>query len=180
MAGNASKRTWVVEQGIERAPDGSLVLGTTFDMERAEELLARLLQTLAEVGGMVSIATDRVRAGEFNGEPLAESRRLIVSWQAFSPLRDDDDGDYEPALADTEPPEGEHFTTSSPEFTAPDVEPQVPPSYGPDVESSEPQAEPDDARDEWAAELEAQGVDTDGLEVEETHYRIGAPAGGAE
>jgi hypothetical protein len=84
-----SKRTWVIEEGVIQAPDGELVLGAEFDMDRARVLLDRLLGTLAEIGGMVAITVDRVKVGEGpGGVPLAVSQRLIVEWQAFSPLRD--------------------------------------------------------------------------------------------
>lgn len=84
-----SKRTWVIEEGVIQAPDGELVLSAEFDMDRARVLLDRLLGTLAEIGGMVAITVDRVKVGEGPGAvPLAVSQRLIVEWQAFSPLRD--------------------------------------------------------------------------------------------
>lgn len=86
-----SKRTWVIEEGVIQAPDGELVLSAEFDMDRARVLLDRLLGTLAEIGGMVAITVDRVKVGEGpGGVALAVSQRLIVEWQAFSPLRDPD------------------------------------------------------------------------------------------
>lgn len=97
--GSASKRVWVVEDAVAEGPDGELHLTGEFDMERARVLLDRLLGTLAEVGGMFSVAADRVKVGEFNGQPLAQSRALIVEWQAFSPMREDDGAPTAPAPA---------------------------------------------------------------------------------
>jgi hypothetical protein len=85
MAG-AAKRTWIIEPGYD--PDtGAATEG--YDRSEAVQILRDLEATLFRVGGMVSIAADRVRAGQApDGSPLAISERLIVSWQAFSPLRD--------------------------------------------------------------------------------------------
>ena len=96
MAG-AAKRTWIIEPGYD--PDtGAATEG--YDRSEAVQILRDLEATLFRVGGMVSIAADRVRAGQApDGSPLAISERLIVSWQAFSPLRDPEVYVPEPAPA---------------------------------------------------------------------------------
>lgn len=110
MAEKQSKRTWVIEEGVVRTPDGDLVLGQEFDMERAELLLSRLLGTLAEIGGIFTVVADRVRVGEGPaGAVLATTPRLIVEWQAFSPLRaaSNEGAEPEPLPWDPEPDEFE-------------------------------------------------------------------------
>jgi hypothetical protein len=101
MAEKTSKRTWVVDEPLVEGPGGELLVGERFNMERAHELMGNLLGTLAEIGGMVFITVDRVMVGEGpGGEALAESRKLIVEWQAFAPLRKDEDaGSEAPGLA---------------------------------------------------------------------------------
>lgn len=104
MAG-AAKRTWVIEPGYD-PETGDVTDG--YDRAEALQMLRDLEATLYRVGGMVSIAADRVRTGEApDGAPLATSERLIVSWQAFSPLRDpvvDPGPGEEPAAVAVEPP----------------------------------------------------------------------------
>ena len=81
---NAARRTWVVEEYVD--PDTELPVGF-YDREEAHALLADIESVLFTVGGMVSIAAEREQIDELDGEPLAVTRRLIVQWQAYSPLQ---------------------------------------------------------------------------------------------
>lgn len=105
----ASKRTWVIEQPVIVGPDGDLHLDEQFDIDRARVLLDRLLGALAEIGGMVALTVDRVKESRPGpgGKVLAVSERLIVEWQAFSPLREREDGPWEDPLGEAAEQEDE-------------------------------------------------------------------------
>lgn len=107
MAG--SDRDWVVEESVEgMTHDGEIVLSAGYDRERARELLLNLESMLFEAGGMFYVAAERVQVGEAaNGRPLAVSRRLIVEFRSFSPLRRESANGAapEPEQAEPEQPE---------------------------------------------------------------------------
>lgn len=103
MAG--SDRDWVVEESVEgMTHDGEIVLSAGYDRERARELLLNLESMLFEAGGMFYVAAERVQVGEAaNGRPLAVSRRLIVEFRSFSPLRRESANGTAPEPEQTEP-----------------------------------------------------------------------------
>lgn len=107
MAG--SDRDWVVEESVEgMTHDGEIVLSAGYDRERARELLLNLESMLFEAGGMFYVAAERVQVGEAaNGRPLAVSRRLIVEFRSFSPLRRESTNGTAPEPEQAEPGAGD-------------------------------------------------------------------------
>lgn len=87
--GSTARRVYVIEEGIN--PETGEPTGT-YDRQEAAELLADLEGILARVGGMVNIAARRVQIGEAMGEPVGESRELVVTWDSYAPL----EREYEP------------------------------------------------------------------------------------
>lgn len=71
------QRTWVVPEH----PAGG------YDRDRAFDLWNEIEHVLNIVGGMVSFVADREQVGSIGDEPLAISKRLIVTWQPYSPMR---------------------------------------------------------------------------------------------
>jgi hypothetical protein len=136
MAG--AKRTWVVEPGYD-PETGDVTDG--YDRAEALQTLRDLEATLYRVGGMVSMAADRVRSGEApDGSPLATSERLIITWQAFSPLR-------EPAAVEP----------VVPEIGLDDLPGEAPPPTDVDdleLEDEEELGEPDELDAEWSPDDE--------------------------
>lgn len=81
---SAARRTWVVEEFVD--PESELPVGV-YDRDEARALLADLESVLFTVGGMVAITAEREQVDELGGEPLAATRRLIIQWQAYSPMK---------------------------------------------------------------------------------------------
>ena len=94
--GSTARRVYVIEEGYD--PETGEPTGC-YDRQQAAELLADLEGVLARVGGMVSIAARRVQVGEVMGEPVGESRELVVTWDSFAPLERLDDGPEDDAPA---------------------------------------------------------------------------------
>lgn len=86
MAPSPSKRTWIIEQEFD--PETGAQSGT-YDRAQAIEMLQDLEAVLATVGGVLHIATDRVKVGDVGDEPVYDSRRLIIQWRAFAPGREE-------------------------------------------------------------------------------------------
>lgn len=101
MGSKAARRVWVIEEGYD--PETGEPSGT-YDRQAAAELLADLEGTLARVGGMVNMTVRRVQIGEAMGEPVAEARELVVTWDSFTPLERVEDGPEQDAPA----PDEEH------------------------------------------------------------------------
>lgn len=82
------KRTWIIEEDVD--PETGDTTGG-YDREQLHALFADLEGQLFRSGGMLSMATRRVKTGELPGVGvLAESREVVVSYQAFSPMSDED------------------------------------------------------------------------------------------
>lgn len=77
------QRTWVIEQELD-AETGQY--RPHYDRDGVLALMNEVEHLLFMAGGMVSFATERVQIGELGDEPLAVSRRVIVTWQPYSPM----------------------------------------------------------------------------------------------
>lgn len=51
------------------------------------QVMADMAGTLRQVGGMFAVSADRVQVGEEHGKPVGETIRYVWQWQAFSPMR---------------------------------------------------------------------------------------------
>lgn len=106
MGSKAARRVWVIEEGYD--PETGEPSGT-YDRQAAAELLADLEGTLARVGGMVNMTVRRVQIGEAMGEPVAEARELVVTWDSFTPLeRLEGEGEEDGPEQDAPAPDEEH------------------------------------------------------------------------
>lgn len=85
MPQKPAKRTWIIEEA--RDPDTGESLGG-YDRAQASEFMQDLEAVLFTVGGVVHVATDRVKVGDVGQEPVYKSSRLIIQWQAFAPGRE--------------------------------------------------------------------------------------------
>lgn len=79
----ATKRTWIVDEALDEDGVG---LGH-YDRDEALACMEEIEHLLFMVGGMVAFAAERVQVAEHGGEPLGVSRRLIVTWSSFAPMR---------------------------------------------------------------------------------------------
>ena len=112
--GSKARRVWVIEEGFDPATGEA---SGTYDRQAAAELLVDLEGVLARVGGMVNLTVQRVQIGEAMGEPVAESRALIATWDSFTPLQREDapaqeaDADHELVAEDAADAEWEPLPT---------------------------------------------------------------------
>jgi hypothetical protein len=93
----SAKRRWVIEEAED--PETGQALGH-YDREQLLALMSELEAVLFNVGGMVAFTTERVQFDELGGEPLAVSRRVIVDWSAFAPMRREPVYPPPPSVAD--------------------------------------------------------------------------------
>jgi hypothetical protein len=108
----SSRRTWLVGEEVDEEtgrPRGH------YDRERLLEVMEEVEHLLYMVGGQVAFVTDRVKTGEISGEMLAESRRVIVQWQAKGPLREEEEIDEHDSFAEPDVPEDDPELEAEPE-----------------------------------------------------------------
>lgn len=134
-------RTWLVEQQVD--PETGRLL-PHYDRDTLLALMGEVEPLLFMAGGMVSFATERVQVGELGDEPLAVSRRVIVTWTPYSPM--------------VRP--GRVSTTTGEEFPAPPA-----PGVGRDMSPEELEeaiaAQSDEVDEEEQADELEEEIDTD-------------------
>jgi hypothetical protein len=118
----STKRRWVIEQ--ETDPETGEPTGQ-YDREQLLGCMEEVEHVLYMVGGMAAFTAERVQVGELGGEPIAVSRRVIVDWSAFAPMRRE--------MEDDEP-------------TSPELE-EAAAALAAEIAATEPDEEPDEEVD---------------------------------
>lgn len=82
----STKRRWVIEEATDEdgQPTGQ------YDRDMLMACFEELEHVLFMVGGMAAFTTERVQVDELGGRAVAVSRRVIVDWSAFAPMRRED------------------------------------------------------------------------------------------
>lgn len=93
----STKRRWVIEEAMD--PETGEPTGR-YDREQLLGCMEEVEHVLYMVGGMAAFTAERVQVDELGGEPIAVSRRVIVDWSAFAPMRREMDD--EPASPELE------------------------------------------------------------------------------
>lgn len=83
----STKRRWVIEEAMD--PETGEPTGR-YDREQLLGCMEEVEHVLYMVGGMAAFTAERVQVDELGGEPIAVSRRVIVDWSAFAPMRRED------------------------------------------------------------------------------------------